>query len=249
MALQSKELYAGPTNLAQQPRLAAKSLIVARFGADAGAALLPIGTPVSRRDSDELWIPYLQPSDAAIFVLTANATPATAGSMLLIVDGLSTWHAYDTTAVAAATKINAALLDAGKAYTVAGVDTVATDLGDANHVATFTFSENAGAPSWDVDVSGITGNAPAEAITDAGTQLDGSNLIRGFVYESTVQLDASDDVLAPVMVRGEAYEADVNTTAIRAVLGGSPSDGEIQTALKDSGLADRILIRGLPGAI
>jgi hypothetical protein len=248
MALKNRELYAGPTNLAQQPRLKATSLIVARFAADAGARLLPIGTPVAQRISDDLWVPLAQASDAAIYTLTANATAASAGSFELQIDGLGISLAFDVAAAALQTAVNAMLLDAGKPYTVAAVATTGTDLGDNSAVITITFSENAGAPSVSVDMGNITGNDHALAASDAGTQLDGTNLIRGFVYEQAVQLDATDDVLDVVMVRGEAYEADVNTAAIRAVLDGSPSDGEVQAALKDDALNQKILIRGLPGA-
>ena len=186
MALKKQSLLSSKT-LAQTPRLipnAGGGTKRVKMAISAGAELLPVGTPIAFNTSTNQWVPYTQPSDAAIFVLTANATPATAGTMKILVNGLSTEVAFDTTAVAAATAINAVLLGAGKEYTVAGVDTVAADLGDANHVATFTFSENAGAPDWDVGVSDLTGNAPAETTTDAGTALNGTNTaLRGKSFQ------------------------------------------------------------------
>lgn len=55
--------------------------------------------------------------------------------------------------------------------------------------------------------------------------------IRAFVYDAEVQLLAGGEVLAVALVEGEVYEPDVNTAAIRAVLGGSPSQANVQTAL------------------
>jgi hypothetical protein len=253
MALLPKELFGAQVTLAQQPRLAARSLLPARFGADAGAALLPIGTPVALRTSDSKWVPYQQPNDAASYTLTNAGGDLDGGSFVLNIDGLAITCAWNATAAQIQAEVNATLLDAGKPYTIAAVATAEANIGVNAAVVTITFSENAGAPSVDLDGSGLLDAAVPEptgivlAAVDAGTQLDGTNLIRGFVYESTVQLDDTDDVLGIVMVRGEAYEADVNTAAIRAVLGGSPSDGELQAALRDERLNSRILIRGLNG--
>lgn len=72
--------------------------------------------------------------------------------------------------------------------------------------------------------------------------------IRAFVYEQPVQLSGSGEVHAVVLMEGEVYEADVNTAAIRAVLGGSPSEANVQTALAGGTPTLRelgILVRGL----
>ena len=247
MALNIEELFSSASRAARA-RVTPdhRGLYVATFAANALAELLIAGCPVSYNDSTDLWEPYTQPSDSSIQVLTANATPATAGTMEIHVDGLSVEVAFDVTAVAAAAAINAVLADAGKDYTVVGVDTVATDLGDANHVATFTFSENAGAPSWDVAMGGLTGNAPAESTTDAGTALAGTNKIRGIVFEDSIQIHASDEVLGVIMVKGEVESDDVNTAAVRALLRGTPSSAELLIALGDPELKDAgIMVRGL----
>lgn len=62
--------------------------------------------------------------------------------------------------------------------------------------------------------------------------MNGTDLIRGFIYDAPVTLDASDEVHAVVLIRGYVYEADVNTAAIRAVLLGSPSEANVQAALR-----------------
>ena len=75
--------------------------------------------------------------------------------------------------------------------------------------------------------------------------------IRAFVYEQDVQLNGSGEVLAVCLIEGEVYEADVNTAAIRAVLLGSPSQGNVQTALVAGTPTLRelgIIVRGLPGS-
>lgn len=72
--------------------------------------------------------------------------------------------------------------------------------------------------------------------------------IRAFVYDKSVQLNGSGEVLAVALFEGEVYEADVNTAAIRAVLGGSPSEANVQTALAGGTPTLRelgILVRGL----
>lgn len=246
MALQKTSLFTGPTTLAQTPRMHAEKLLVARFST--GTEELPVGAPVAFDSSAQKWVPYTQPSDAAIYTITAGGTAASAGTFELMVDGLSAVFAFDVAAAAMQTELNALLADAGKGYTVACAATTGTDLGDNSAVITITFGEGAGAPSVDLDASGLTGSAHVLAASDAGTQLNDSNKIRGFVYERAVQLDDTDDVHGLVLVRGEVYASDVNTSAIRAALRGSPSEGEVQAALKEAALGDRIMVRGLAGA-
>lgn len=138
MALQPRELFAGPTIVPVKPRMSAKRLKVVKMAA--GTALLPLGTPLAYNSSTDFWEPY----------------------------------------------------------------------------------------------------------TQAGTNDTGT--IRAFVYETEIQLEAGGEVLGIGMIEGEAYEADVNTAAIRAVLGGSPTEGNIQTALATGTPSLRelgIVIRGL----
>lgn len=255
MALSKQELWAGPETIAQKPRVVPRQggLMVARFST--GTELLPLGAPVAKRTSDGKWVPYTQPSDAAIYTLTSLATTngSDGGFATLFIDGLSITLLWNETLANINAKINAVLADAGKPYSVvASVAAMEAGIG-VDAVVTLTFSEAAGAPTVALDASTITDGGVSEpanlvlAASDAGTALNGTNLIRGFVYEKPIQLDDTDDVLGVIMVRGEVYEADVNTAAIRAALRGSPSDGEVQAALKEDGLLDRVVVRGLPG--
>lgn len=224
-----------------------------RIAASAGAELLPLGAPLAFDKANNIWVPYTQPSDAAVYTITADATPASAGTFQLMLDGLASVHAFDVDAATMQAELNALLADAGKAYQVSCAATMGTDLGDANAVITITFDESAGAPSVDIDVSGLTGNAHVLAASDPGTQLNGTNEINAFVYEANpgeegVQLDASDDVLAVAMIRGEVYRDDINTAAMRTILAayGAPSESELDAALRSEKLREKgIIVRGL----
>ena len=83
---------------------------------------------------------------------------------------------------------------------------------------------------------------------DAGA--NGRGTIRGFVYGTAQSDDETDDVLVVVLYEGEVHRDDVNTAAIRAVLGGAggTSEAELDIALKVRGLRDMgIHIVGLAG--
>jgi hypothetical protein len=83
---------------------------------------------------------------------------------------------------------------------------------------------------------------------DAGA--NGRGTIRGFVYGTEQSDDDADDVLMVVLYRGRVHRDDVNTAAIRAVLGGAggTSEAELDIALKVRGLRDMgIDVVGLAG--
>jgi hypothetical protein len=67
---------------------------------------------------------------------------------------------------------------------------------------------------------------------DAGA--NGRGVISGFLYGTEQSDDETDDVLVVVLYRGRVHRDDVNTTAIRAVLGGAggTSEAELDVALK-----------------
>jgi hypothetical protein len=83
----------------------------------------------------------------------------------------------------------------------------------------------------------------------------GEELIRGFLVDHEVQMHATDEVLAIVMLEGEAHRDDVNTAAIRAVCGtegDNPTSGEMDTALKGGDPTLRelgIRVVGLAGVV
>lgn len=235
-----------------RPRMVVERNKVATFKIQAGAALLQPGTPVAFDETSEQWVPYTQPSDAAIYTLTDQNQGTDGGSFDLFIDGLAVVDIdWDELVADVQTKINAVLADADKPYTVACTCTE-VGLGVAGAVLTITFSENAGAPSVAVNTEKITDGGTSEpgnlilAASDAGTELIGSNIIAGFVAHDAVQLSAANEVLGVVMLEGEVHRDDINTAAIRALLLGSPSEGELDTALKSAELRKRgIHVRGL----
>lgn len=232
-----------------------------KLAASAGLELLPVGCPLAFNSSTSLWQPWTQPSDAAVYTITADAIPATAGTFDLVIDGLVIEAVFDVTAAALQAAVNAVLVDAEKGWAIAAAATTGVDLGDANAVITITFDEAAGAPSVALDVGDLTGNAHVLAATGAGTQLNGTDKISGFILEANsadqaangdegVLLDATLEVLGMALHMGEVYRDDVNTAAIRTVLAlfGAPSEAEMDAALRDPGLRkDGIVVRGLTG--
>jgi hypothetical protein len=231
MALADNDLFAS-RDFAGSIRMVVKMNKVATFASNAGATVLLPGVPVAKNSSSKLWVPYTQPSDAAIYTLTSNGTPATAGTFDLIINGLGIEVAYNATAAQIQSEVNAMLAGAGEDYTVAAVATAEANLGVASAVVTITFSENAGAPVVEVDVDDLTGNAHVLAQSDAGTALNDSNVIRGFIAHDSVTLSATGEVQGVVALAGEIHRDDVNTAAMRALLEGSPSEAELDIALR-----------------
>lgn len=252
MALADRDFFTQGTDIPSQKRIYIRGSHGTRVGtlaAQSGAPTLPYGCPLAFDESVSHWTVYTQPSDAASFTIMAGSTAASGGTFLLIVDGLAVQIAFDATAAQIQAEVNAVLADAGKSFTVAAVATTGTDLGDNDAVVTLTFSEDAGAPSVELDDSDLTGAAHVLAAVDAGTQLNGTDRIRGFVGDGNgLETDASGEVQVLVIVDAELHRDDINTAAMRAFLGGSPSEGELDTALKDPELRKlRLDIVGLAG--
>lgn len=57
---------------------------------------------------------------------------------------------------------------------------------------------------------------------------DGRGTIRGFIYGTPQTDDETDDVLVVILLRGRVHRDDINTAAIRAVLGGSGGTSEVE---------------------
>lgn len=85
MALQTRELFAGPTNVPVKPRMHAERLMVVKLAA--GTALLPVGTPLAKNSSTGFWVPFTQGgmNDTATiraFVYDADVQLAAGGEVL-----------------------------------------------------------------------------------------------------------------------------------------------------------------------
>ena len=250
MALKDNELFSSTAGRGAEIRLFPREeggLKVGTIAQQSGAPTLLKGLALAYDRDVDLWTVYTQPSDAAVYTITAASTTATDGVFRLMIDGLEYTFDHDVTAAAMQTALLDLLIDADKDYTLAVVATTTT-LGTNDGVVTITFSENAGAPVVQVDMTDITGNVHVLAATDAGTQLaNGSNEIRGILYTMEgVVTSASEEVQATIMIDGEAHRDDINTATLRALLGGSPSEAELDTALRSQKLREIGLnIRGL----
>lgn len=257
MTLADRDFFEQGTTQGPKPRFYPKKKKVATLAAQSGAPTLPYGCPLAWDSANSVWTRYTQPSDAAIYTITSVAADGTDGGFFnLIIDGLVVKIPFDATAAEVQTAVNAVLLDAGKSYTVACAATSGGDLG-GNTVVTMTFSEGAGAPSVALDGTGLTDGGVVEssnyvlAASDAGTQISGTDKIRGFIGdEDGVETDATGEVQILVIQEGEMHRDDINTSAMRAVLGGSPSANELDAALRDVELRKLgLFIVGLSGVM
>ncbi len=71
---------------------------------------------------------------------------------------------------------------------------------------------------------------------------NGTNVISGILMEGGAINDSGSDnteTLLNVMVAGRLHRDDVNTAAIRALLGGSPTEGNIDTALRAASMREK----------
>ncbi len=89
-------------------------------------------------------------------VITADGTPASAGTFDININGLEATVVFDPTGAELQTQLRAMLLAEYGADAVACVSTVATDLGDANAVITLTFVETMGLVDIAVDQVSIS---------------------------------------------------------------------------------------------
>jgi hypothetical protein len=215
--------------------MAVKVNKVATFATNAGATVMVPGLPVALNANSKLWVPYTQPSDAAVVTITNQSTDVDGGTQILFIDGVAALLDWDVTAAEAVTAINAVLANRGFFYEVTAACTEA-DLGVAAAVLTITFPEAAGAPGLAYDGTLILDGAASEphvmAVSDAGTVLYQTNLIQGFIAHDAVTLDTANEVQGVIMLAGEIHRDDVNTSAMRALLEGSPSEAELDIALR-----------------
>lgn len=95
--------------------------------------------------------------------------------------------------------------------------------------------------AWDTSASKWT------VFTQGGS--NGTNLIKAFVGDSGgVQSHATDDVQVLLFKAGTVHRDDVNTAAILAVLGGSASEANVDTALQAHSVRQvGIDVQGLAG--
>lgn len=255
MALQDNDLRVSSAGRGYEIRMVQRRNQVITLAQTAAIATLVKGLPLAYNDSSDLWVPYTQPSDASVVTLTRDAGGGDGGSFQLNIDGTAVTMDWDEDTAGVLSKINLALAGDGKAHYVVTVANsgAGTDLGTNTNVQTITFAEAAGAPQVLYDGSGLLDAAVPEptgialGITDAGTALNGTNEIRGFLADvNDVVTSATEETQALAMIEGEIHRDDVNTAAMLLLLVGSPSESELDTALRATAVRERNLtIRGL----
>ncbi len=263
MALSDNQLFASVAGRGSEIRMEVKTNKVGTLAAVSGAPVLPKGCPLAFATSTGFWLPWTQPSDAAVYTLTRDAGAGDGGTFLLVIDGEAVVMDWDEDTAGVLANINAVLDGAGAGYNVTVANSGSgTDLGTSANVQTITFAEAAGAPDVVFDGDGLTDGGVIEptgialAATDAGTALSSSNKIRGFLQDADpgvsviagVQSDASDEIQIVVMLTGSVHRDDINTAAMLLALSGSPSEAELDIALQDQDLLDKgLVVRGLSG--
>lgn len=185
MALQPQELFGDPVS--QTPNLRAfpyqdgiKVGTLAAFAADTDLAHL---TPLYWDDASSTWKVWVGASNE-VNTITANGTPATAGTFTLTVNGVvSGAIAFNATAAA----VQAALEAMSNIVPgdVVAVATTGANLGAASAVVTLNWGGNFAGTDVTISIQtgGLTGNAHALATTTAGgaAPSDGG-LIDGFLW-------------------------------------------------------------------
>jgi len=239
MALQPQELFGDPVS--QTPNLRAypyqdgiKVGTLAQLAADAE---LPHLTPLYWDDSGSVWKVWVGASNE-VNTITANATPATAGTFTLTVNGVvSAAIAFNATAA-----IVQAALEAMSNIVPGDVTAVATtgaNLGVASAVVTLNWGGNFAGTDVTISIQtgGLTGNAHALATSTAGgaAPSDGG-LIDGFLWAPDKAHEGllAGETLIQVFRMGVIHAADIPV----------PS-GEGQTNLNTALLASSLREKGI----
>lgn len=204
----------------------------------AGSGTLAPGTPVSFNTSTNKWVVW-GAAVSEVSTITSHATPATAGTFTITVDGeVSGAIAFDATAAIIQTALRAMAGINNEDVSVAA--TTGVDLGDASSVVTITWAGKfaGAAPVVSIQTGSLTGNAHVLAEATAGVAANGTNLIKGFIWPNPVVLDSDEEVLGVVMLMGRAHYDDIVLPA------GQTADG-LKAALRDGPRALGLKIEGL----
>lgn len=194
----------GPLPRVQPERVQPKTL-------SAGTGTLEVMTPMAFNSSTNEYVPWLGTTNE-VNTITANATPATAGTFTLTVGGQTTAAiAFDATAAAVQAALEA--LSNVEVGDVAAVQTSGTDLGDSSAVVTLTWGGTLAGQDIAISIttSGLTGNAHVLATPTAGgaNEANGTHLIKAFVYPNAVTLDATGSLVRPLLTAGVIDYRDI----------------------------------------
>ena len=213
---------------------------LAMFGADAELGHL---TPLFYDDANDEWDVWAGQSNE-VNTITSDATPGTAGTFTLTVNGQTTATiAFDANAAAVVAALNA--LSNVAPGDVVGVDSGGgSDLGDASHVVTLTWGGAYAGQNVAItgDFTGITGNDHVLATSTQGGSdaADGSD-IDGFLWspEADLAVSTAGQLIVNVFLRGVIHRNDIPVPA-------GESQADLDEALLGSSLREKgIDVQGL----
>lgn len=236
MAFATNELFSSATQ-SSMVRVIARHVDPVEFGSGSGT-LAPL-TPVGYDEVNDVWGVWTAKTQE-INTITSNATPATAGTFTITVNGETTATiAYNATAAAVQAALEA--LNGVEIGDVAAVATTGANLGVASAVVTLTWGEKLAAQDIVIAATySFTGNDHVLATSTAGVTAGGRHIIKGFVYPDSITLDGSNSVLGQVLKKGDVFYDDI-------VLSSGETQANLDAALKDGPLARDLVIKGLAG--
>lgn len=185
MALIPKELFGTPVSQTQCPRAFPyqDGIEVGTLTAFSADVSLPNLTPLFYNDATGFWDVWLGQSNE-VNTITSNATPATAGTFTLTVNGQTTAAiAFNATAANVQTALEA--LSNVAPGDVAAVATSGANLGAASAVVTLNWGGTFAGQNVAITATmgGLTGNAHVLATsTQGGTSASDGSVIDGFLW-------------------------------------------------------------------
>ena len=237
MTLDPNNLVSTGTLFPTQLRAAATTIQPKTFANDSSATLLGALYPVAFNASTGFFVPWTS-GTSQVSTITADGTPATAGTFIVAVNGdPTTGIAFNATAATIQTALLA--LPSLSAGDVTAVATTGANLGEANAVVTLTFGGSLAGEEVTITITPtLTGNDHVLAEVTAGVGSHGSAIITGFVWPDPIKLHATNEVLGNIMLGGKVHFDDIvvpagETSATLAVA--------CRKSLRDKG----IIVQGL----
>jgi hypothetical protein len=247
MTLQSQELFGNAVQ--QTPNLRAfpreDGIRPGTLVSYSPARSLPNLTPLYFDDVAQLWEVWVGSSNE-VNTITANATPATAGTFTLTVNGQTTAGiAFNANAAAVQAALEA--LSNVAPGDVVGVDSgPGSNLGTGSHVVTLTWGGTYAGQDVTItaNMAGLTGNPHVFATpTPGGAAPSDGGLIDGFLWAPVEphQSSAAGETLVQVFRRGLIHRDDIPVPS-------GESQTNLDSALRSSSLREKgIDVQGLSG--
>lgn len=232
MAYATNNLMGTAVPIAARIRATSRYQETKTFATDGAGGTLAVGTPVAYDTAVDKW--KVWSGIAAVNEVQTITIDATGGTFTVTYDGVST--------AALAWNISAANLKIALAA-LPGLATADLTVALASLVYTITFAGALAGTDISVLVTGagsLTGGAGTATVatSTAGVSATGKNVVRGFVFPDAIVLDATNDVLGVVMLRGGIHYDDI-------VLPAGESANTLKAALREGPRSLGLDINGL----